>query len=220
MANSYYDSQLTAEQIETVLEAISLVISPSNNGKVLSIENGSISAKSVSEFGGATLISKNITENGTYHASSDNADGYASVNVNVSGGGGSSGPLEYFAPINDNLGNGYVSNGTWIYDAAYPNLKTVVFYVQSGEKYLFIASESIERFRAMFPSSSPIGATENIVGTSIIDESSPSPYEAVSFAANQNGYVSIYVGGQSFNAYGFKGELKANGQSSGRSIVP
>lgn len=32
---------------------------------------------------GATLITKNITANGTYNASSDNADGYSSVSVNV-----------------------------------------------------------------------------------------------------------------------------------------
>lgn len=31
----------------------------------------------------AKLISKSITQNGTYNASSDNADGYSSVNVNV-----------------------------------------------------------------------------------------------------------------------------------------
>ena len=34
-----------------------------------------------------TLITKSITQNGTYNASSDNADGYSSVTVNVSGGG-------------------------------------------------------------------------------------------------------------------------------------
>ena len=34
-----------------------------------------------------TLITKNITQNGTYNASSDSADGYSSVTVNVSGGG-------------------------------------------------------------------------------------------------------------------------------------
>lgn len=33
-----------------------------------------------------TLVTKQITENGTYNASSDNADGYSSVEVNVSGG--------------------------------------------------------------------------------------------------------------------------------------
>ena len=34
----------------------------------------------------ASLTTKNITANGTYNASSDNADGYSSVTVNVSGG--------------------------------------------------------------------------------------------------------------------------------------
>ena len=37
--------------------------------------------------GSATLITKTITQNGTYNASSDNADGYSSVTVNVSSGG-------------------------------------------------------------------------------------------------------------------------------------
>ena len=35
--------------------------------------------------GSATLITKSITANGTYNASSDNADGYSSVTVNVGG---------------------------------------------------------------------------------------------------------------------------------------
>lgn len=38
--------------------------------------------------GDVTLITKTITENGTYVASSDNADGYSSVTVNVQGSGG------------------------------------------------------------------------------------------------------------------------------------
>jgi len=35
-----------------------------------------------------TLVSKTITENGNYNPASDSADGYSSVTVNVSGGGG------------------------------------------------------------------------------------------------------------------------------------
>lgn len=38
--------------------------------------------------GSATLIEKSITENGTYNASADNADGYSKVTVDVAGGGG------------------------------------------------------------------------------------------------------------------------------------
>lgn len=36
--------------------------------------------------GSATLITKSITQNGTYLATDDNADGYSEVNVNVAGG--------------------------------------------------------------------------------------------------------------------------------------
>ena len=46
-----------------------------------------------------TLITKSITANGTYNASSDSADGYSSVTVNVSGGGGGgdmSDPVRFF----------------------------------------------------------------------------------------------------------------------------
>lgn len=50
MANSYYDSQLTAEQIESVLEALSNIMKSENNGKILAIENGTIVAKSVTEY--------------------------------------------------------------------------------------------------------------------------------------------------------------------------
>lgn len=38
--------------------------------------------------GSATLIEKSITENGTYNASDDSADGYSKVTVDVAGGGG------------------------------------------------------------------------------------------------------------------------------------
>ena len=47
MANTYYDSQLTAAEIEAVLEAINELIIPANNGKVLAINNGKLEARSV-----------------------------------------------------------------------------------------------------------------------------------------------------------------------------
>lgn len=51
-----------------------------------------------------TLITRSITENGAYNASSDNADGYSQVTVNVSGGGGDLYPL--WTGIYDNLPTG------------------------------------------------------------------------------------------------------------------
>lgn len=119
MPKTYYDSELTAEQIEDALTAIDGVVNPGNNGKVLYIENGQIKAASASRWSGsavleplsvtangdytpptgtdgfdsvhvavpsATLTTKSITANGTYNASSDNADGYSSVTVAVPGG--------------------------------------------------------------------------------------------------------------------------------------
>ena len=59
----------------------------SQNGTYDTTENNKV-VVSVQGGGGSTLIQKNITQNGTYNASSDNADGYSQVIVNVSGGGG------------------------------------------------------------------------------------------------------------------------------------
>lgn len=47
--------------------------------------------------GGSTLITKTITQNGTYNASSDNADGYSQVTVNVPSSGGVGIPREVSA---------------------------------------------------------------------------------------------------------------------------
>ena len=82
MANTYYDSQLTAEEIEEVLEAINSILTPANNGKVMAISNGKLEARSV-QWGSAPVIEAlNVTANGTYTAPSG-VDGYSPVTVNV-----------------------------------------------------------------------------------------------------------------------------------------
>ena len=87
MANTYYDSKLTAAEIEAVLEAINGILTPTNNGKVLAISNGRFEARSVQWGGGEPTIEPlSITENGTYTAPSG-VDGYSPITVNVSGGG-------------------------------------------------------------------------------------------------------------------------------------
>ena len=89
MANTYYDSDLTGEQIEQALEAIDGVIVPANNGKVLAISNGKLEARSVQWGGGSAVVQPlSVIQNGTYNPPSG-VDGYAPVTVNVSGGGGS-----------------------------------------------------------------------------------------------------------------------------------
>lgn len=93
MANTYYDSQLTAAEIEAALEAIDGVIIPANNGKVLAINNGKLEARSVQWGGGEPTIEPlTVTTNGTYTAPSG-IDGYSPIVVNVSGGGGGDIPL-------------------------------------------------------------------------------------------------------------------------------
>lgn len=88
MANTYYDSQLTAAEIEEVLEAINGILTQANNGKVLAISNGKLEARSVQWGSSAVVRPLSVTQNGTYNPPSG-VDGYAPVTVNVSGGGGS-----------------------------------------------------------------------------------------------------------------------------------
>ena len=91
MANTYFDSALTGQQIENALLAIYGVIAQSNNGKVLAIENGKIVARSVQWSGGYVIAEKQdiVTENGVYYAADDHVSGYSAFKVDVSGGGGS-----------------------------------------------------------------------------------------------------------------------------------
>ena len=97
MANTYYDSQLTAAEIEAALEAIDGVIVPANNGKVLAINNGKLEARSVQWGGGGAVVQPlSVTQNGIYNPPSG-VDGYAPVTVNVSGGGGYSETIRDYA---------------------------------------------------------------------------------------------------------------------------
>lgn len=83
MSKTYYDSELTGAQIESALEAIHGVVTPSNNGKVLYIEDGQIKAASASRWsGGAVLEPLSVTENGDYTPPTG-TDGFDSVHVAV-----------------------------------------------------------------------------------------------------------------------------------------
>jgi len=62
-----------------------------------------------------TLIAKTITQNGTYDAEDDNADGYSEVVVNVSGGGG----LSFDEIVDKSLPTGAVKLSTAQTIAAY-----------------------------------------------------------------------------------------------------
>lgn len=84
MAN--YPSELTGDQIESALNAVSGLIGQQHNGKIIVVENGHLAAKSAIEIQGGTIDPITITSNGVY--THDQLGGYSPVTVNVSGGGG------------------------------------------------------------------------------------------------------------------------------------
>lgn len=93
--------------------------------------------------GGGTIISKTITANGTYNASSDNADGYNPVIVSVSGSVTVTADYQGFAYAYNAL-NGIFYNGT-------DNNQFLNFYpVQKGKAYLFCIGPTVSnRLRAL-----------------------------------------------------------------------
>lgn len=73
---------------------------PGNISIALTAQNGS-SHVDITANGIPTLITKSITQNGTYDAEDDNADGYSSVTVSVSGGSGLAYETGTFTPDTD-----------------------------------------------------------------------------------------------------------------------
>lgn len=85
-----------------------------------------------------TLTTKSITQNGTYNASSDSADGYSSVTVNVSGGGG--GATSKFGMTIENLIGNVDENGALHApatpaNAVFTGVKKKYYYWDSPDGY-------------------------------------------------------------------------------------
>lgn len=83
MANTYYDSTLTAAKIDSALKAIDGVIVPANNGKVLIIENGKIVPKPVTDYVDLNLQAKTTTPTGSQQTISPDSgyNGLSTVTV-------------------------------------------------------------------------------------------------------------------------------------------
>lgn len=80
--------------------------------------------------GPLNFITKSITSNGTYAASSDNADGYSSVTVNVAGGGSATYRLDNIVPEQT------VACTTFMQNNCYYGLPTYSSPIDDAEQYL------------------------------------------------------------------------------------
>lgn len=164
MANTYYDSQLTAAEIEAVLEAISGILTPANNGKVLAISSGKLEARSVQWGGGAPVIEAlSVTANGTYTAPSG-VDGYSPITVNVSGGGGGG---VIVTPAFQKLSYCYVNAyGTSLYQDVSKTQFLNIYEVTALHKYALFPGEFIStRRRAGFFSGKKLSDIEAYLET-------------------------------------------------------
>lgn len=91
--------EATYDQLAYLINFSQYLITDSETGAVVNGENiyDYFPDKDPSG-GGGSLIEKSITENGLYKAKDDNAKGYSSVDVNVSGGGVGDGYTAGYAP--------------------------------------------------------------------------------------------------------------------------
>lgn len=100
------DKAVDSTQLDADLTSVANAIrTKGGTSAQLAFPNGFVSAIGDIPTGG-TLITKTITENGTYSAEDDDADGYSEVTVNVSSGGGT----DYLAETCNNTITRYESD--------------------------------------------------------------------------------------------------------------
>lgn len=144
--------------------------------------------------GSATLTTKTITANGTYNASSDNADGYSSVTVNVSGGGGEVTPKQInFIDYDGTVLHSYTST-EWANVTALPSNPTHTGLTAQGWNW---SKNQIDAQLTAVPTGdiwigqmyvTASGDTE--IDVEFVDSSRSSPY----FRCAVNGSISISWG--------------------------
>lgn len=172
------------------------------------------------EGGGGTLITKTITENGTYSAEDDDADGYSEVTVNVSGGGGEIEPgdvtfidydgtvvasfsanevieafeenlSERITPVTYDYEPGWVAIGKWFNEDS-TNNHTDVYAVQRGHTYICkLGSVVGNAFRSIILPVHPRDTTDTTEGILITEKTGQHPNDEVAFTADIDGYYLV-----------------------------
>ena len=132
------------------------------------------------------LIAKTITQNGTYWAGDDGADGYSEITVHTE--------LPFQTPLDFDLMCGYVSSGTWVPYSTPPGDTCVdQYYLRTGKHYLIFLGESVgNRFRAGYFRNDVKTYTTSTGGVNVQHADNPSPYAACPvFSPSYDGYLVI-----------------------------
>ncbi len=126
---------------------------------------------------------KAVTENGTYLATDEGADGYSEFTADVHAG--------LLTPHFFDLSGGYVQSGVWTVGSdtvCYSD----VYRVNAGETYLISLGGTVgTRFRSMFSAEDTSVATERVAGRTILNNSNPAPYASVLFKPDSDGFITI-----------------------------
>ena len=106
------------------------------------------------------LTTKNITENGTYNASSDNADGYSQVTVNVQGGGSMSVDYSNYSGSFDTNSRDYETLKSLVLNEGVYIINCCIYGENQSRKYLKITTDATDTSNAN--SSMSYGASSTV----------------------------------------------------------
>ena len=142
----------------------------------------------------AVIVSKNITANGTYNASSDSADGYNPVTVNVPPSEG-----RLIDHASRRYSGWYIGSQTYKEDASDPHAVTLSWPVQNGHKYILMSGTANgavpTRHRYGYASSDIVNTPVETVLNGYFEDNILSNKEYYGyFTAPQDGYLIGYIG--------------------------
>ena len=126
---------------------------------------------------------KTVTENGTYRAADEGADGYSEFTANIHAG--------LLTPHVFDLSGGYVQSGVWTVGSdtvCYSD----VYCVYAGETYLISLGSAVgTRFKSMFSVEDTSAAVDRVQGKTILNLNNPAAYSYVVFKPVADGFITI-----------------------------
>ena len=126
---------------------------------------------------------KTVTENGTYRAADEGADGYSEFTADIHAG--------LLTPHFFALSGGYVQNGAWTVGSdtvCYSD----VYRVYAGGAYLISLGSAVgTRFRSMFSAEDTSIAEGKVTGKTILNANNPAAYAYVVFKPDADGFITI-----------------------------